>query len=113
MCETRAIGRPGWGWLYGTTLPPLAALTLVEAVMPPNVLRTVLRYALAMATVAGMALWIRAHRVAIDLQNWCDCAASTITVRVIESRRPASVDRSDPIEPRPAAAEEDCEPVAR
>ncbi len=110
MCETsaRTVGRPRWGWLYAATLPPLAALAVVETTTPPNVLRTVLRYALALAALAAMALWIRANRAAFDLQDWCECAAGTITVRVIESRRPAASERPDPLEPAPAFA--DAEP---
>ena len=104
MCETasRAIGRPRWGWLYCATLPPLAALAVVEAVAPPNALRIVLRSALALAALAGMARWTRVNRAAFDLQDWCACAAGTITVRVIESRRPPAPEDLDPLGPAPA-----------
>jgi hypothetical protein len=115
MCErpSRSIGRPRWGWLYGVTLPPLAALAVVEAATPPNVLRTVLRYALALTAVAGMALWLRANRAAFDLQDWCDCAGATVTVRVIESRRPVVTDRTESPEPAPAWADAERELVPR
>lgn len=108
MCETggRAIGRPGWGRLYGTTLTPLAALALVEAAAPPAMPRTVLRYGLALAIVAGMGLWVRANRTALDLQQWCACAPGTISVRVIESRPAARADRV-PAAPEPAEADRD------
>jgi hypothetical protein len=101
MCEqpSRSIARPRWGWLYGATLPPLAALAVVEAAAPPHVLRTALRYALALTALAGMALWLRANRPAVDLQDWCDCAGAKITVRVIESRRPAVTRRAESREP--------------
>ena len=36
-----------------------------------------------------MALWTRLNRRALDQLGWCECAAATITVRVIPSRRPA------------------------
>jgi hypothetical protein len=113
MCETssRAIGRPRWGWLYGATVSPLAALAVVEMLTPPNVLRTVLRYTLTLATLAGMAFWIRASRAAFDLQEWCECAAGTITVRVIESRRPVGGEWPDPLEPAPAFADAEHELV--
>ena len=90
MCETssRAIGRPRWGWLYAAALAPLGALAIVEVATPPNPLRIVLRSALALTALAGMAVWARANRAAFDLQNWCECAAATITVRVIESHPP-------------------------
>jgi len=115
MCETisRAIGRPRWGWLYGATLPPLAALAVLEAVTPPNALRTGLRYALVLTALAGMALWLRANRVAVDLQDWCDCAGTTVAVRVIESRRPAVADGRGPRQPGPAWADAERELATR
>jgi hypothetical protein len=115
MCETcsQAVGRPRWGWLYGATLAPLAALAMVEAATPPSVLRAVLRYALALGAMAGMALWVRANRVAFDLQNWCDRAGATITVRVIESRPPPVADHPDPCEPVPAWADAELELARR
>jgi hypothetical protein len=87
MCEVAARGkRLRWGRLYSVTLTPLAALVLVEAAAPPAPLRTVVRYGLGLAILAGMCLWIRANRVAFDLEQWCECAPRTITMRVIESR---------------------------
>jgi len=35
-----------------------------------------------------MALWARLNRRALDQLGWCECAAATITVRVIPSDRP-------------------------
>jgi hypothetical protein len=35
----------------------------------------------------AIALWVRGHRAALDQQAWCECAADTLTVRVIPSRR--------------------------
>jgi hypothetical protein len=106
MCETpsRTVGRPGWGWLYGVTLPPLAALAVVEAATPPTLLRIVLRSALALVALGGMAVWIRANRIAFDLQHWCACAPGTITVRVIESHRTSTLE--------PSARTESALPVA-
>ena len=91
MCETArtAVGSPRWGALYGVTVPPLATLAVIEMASPPNPVRTLLRCALALGTFAGMALWVRTNRAAFDLQDWCDCAGRTMTVRVIESHRPA------------------------
>ena len=91
MCDTTPVAatRPRWGALYGATLPPLAALAVVEMASPPNVVRTILRFALALGTLGGMALWVHSNRAAVDLQDWCDCAGRTMTIRVIESRRPA------------------------
>lgn len=113
MCETtsRASGRPRWGWLYGAALPPLAALAIVEAATLPNVLRIVLRCTLALAALIGIVLWIRANRPAFDLLEWCNCAAATITVRVLESRRPAASSPFDP--PGPARADEEAHELVR
>jgi hypothetical protein len=73
-------------------VPPLTALAIVEATTGPSLLRTVLRSAVALLTLGGMAVWVRANRAALDLEHWCACAPSTITVRVIESRRPHPIE---------------------
>jgi hypothetical protein len=107
MCDMRevAVARPRWGALYGATLSQLTALAAIEVAAPAGALRAILRLALALGAFAGMAAWVRASRAAFDLQSWCECAGRTMTVRVIESRRPA------PVAP-PAAVEEDLEPAA-
>ena len=94
MCDPRShtpppAARPCWGLLYGGVLAPLIALGAVEVAAPPNPARTALRYLLALGAMAGMAAWLRGSRPALDLAQWCACAASTVTVRVIESRRPS------------------------
>ena len=63
--------------------------------------------------LAGMALWLRANRVAVDLQEWCDCAGTTVAVRVIESRRPAVADGMDHRQPVPAWADAERELATR
>jgi len=90
MCDTprAAVSRPRWGTLYGTPVPPLAALAVLEVAGPPNAVRTALRLVLALGAFAGMAMWVRSNRAAFDLADWCDCAGRTVTVRVIESYRP-------------------------
>jgi hypothetical protein len=90
MCDTSrvAVAGPRWGALYAATAPPLTALAIVEVAGPVGVARTALRLALALGAFVGMAVWVHANRPAFDLQNWCDCAGRTMTVRVIESRRP-------------------------
>ena len=91
VAERSATTRPRWGLLYGTVGSPLLALLVVEATAPPFPARTLLRCALALAAFGGMAAWVWSSRAALDLQEWCPCAASTISVRVIESERPADV----------------------
>jgi hypothetical protein len=115
MCTTssaagHALVRPRWSRLYGAASWPMIALALVEVGRPPEPLRTVLRYALVLVAVGGMALWVRSNRAAFDLQQWCTCAGETITVRVIESRPLAPTDARWP-EPRPGRAEEHPEPA--
>lgn len=94
MCDPRSHAprpavRPYWGRLYGVTLVPLIALGGVEVAAPSEPARTALRYLLSLGVMIGMAAWLRAGRPAIDLAQWCACASSTVTVRVIESRRPS------------------------
>ena len=120
MCHTSiavrasAISRPRWGALYATVLPQVAALGVVEALHSPAALRVALRCVLALGLFATMAVWQRANRPAFDLENWCDCAGQRMTIRVIESRPPASPARL--VEPEvvvPALAEADYELVRR
>ena len=95
MCEAtigptaRMAASPRWGALYATTLASLVSLVVVEAVRLTDPLRATLRCVLALSAFAGMAVWIRRNRAAVDLQAWCDCAHETFTVREIASHRPA------------------------
>src|SRR4051812_18596490 len=95
MCHptdsVRSAGRPGpprWTLLYVVTLPQLAALVAVEVSGAAVPARAVLRWTLALGTFAAMALWLRANRARFDLQDWCECAPQTMTIHVVESRRP-------------------------
>ena len=93
MCETvtgvrRAASNPRWLGLYAVTLLQLAALAAVEVAGPPNIVRAVARCAFALGTFVGMGWWVWASRAALDLQQWCECASRTMTVRVIESCPP-------------------------
>jgi hypothetical protein len=95
MCDTPrpagpAIVRPRWALLYGAAFSPLAALAVVEVAAPPNAVRTVLRFVFAIGAFAGMALWVRVSRTALDMLDWCACAGATVSMRVIESRRPSA-----------------------
>jgi hypothetical protein len=101
--RSSAAARPRWGWLYGATLPWLTALAAAEIAGPAGIPRMVLRVVLTLGAFAGMAVWIRANRAALDLLDWCDCASRTITVREVRSwpdagRRPLPA-------PVPAVAE--------
>jgi len=97
-----AACRPRWGVLYALTMPQLLVLAVVEASQASHPLRTALRCAVALGTFVAMAAWMRLNRTALDLQNWCDCAAERMTVRVIASRRPPA---AEPLESRAPAPE--------
>jgi hypothetical protein len=92
MCDTPrppgpTIARPRWGVLYGAAFSPLAALAVVEVASPPNAVRTLLRCVLAMVAFAGMAVWVRGSRTALDMLDWCACAGATVSVRAVQSER--------------------------
>jgi hypothetical protein len=89
-----AVAAPRWGVLYAGTLPQLAALGVVEASHSPHLLRMTLRCLIAVSVFATMSIWLRTNRPALDLQNWCDCAAAQMTIRVIASRPSTLTDRS-------------------
>jgi hypothetical protein len=97
--------------LYGLVLSQLAALAVVELSGPPNALRLTLRWGLALGALVTMAAWIGRNRAAIDLQDWCQCAPQTVTIRVIESRRPVPAPAR--LDEPPVWAEEPAETVPR
>src|SRR5678816_172626 len=92
MCDTPrppgpTVVRPRWVLLYGAAFSPLAALAVVDVATPPNAVRTLLRVVFAIGAFAGMAVWVRASRTALNMLDWCACAGATVSVRVIESER--------------------------
>ncbi len=104
MCDSRSASassaRPRWGRLYAILSLAAPALALVE----PRVQASPIRIGLEAAVVAGVwgavAAWLRANRVALDLEAWCDCGPRALTVRVITSRharmpRPVDADAID------------------
>jgi hypothetical protein len=102
MCNTVQAGSPlsappRWGRLYAVAATPLAILAVAEAAAPSGPLRTLLRYAAGLAVIAGMALWVRRNRVALDLSDWCACAGAEVTIRVIESDPRWSPVAPDPV----------------
>ena len=100
-----------WTCLYGVTVGQLVALAAVEMSAPPHPLRVVLRWSLALGTFVGMGLWVNSNRAAFDLEHWCACAPDTITVRIVESRRPVEIPPT--YEPPPSSIEEPAEPALR
>lgn len=89
--------RPHWGQLYGLLLVTMATFGVTEVVAPSG-LRTALRCCLSLAAFGVMALWVRRNRAAFDLQEWCDCAPTKTTMRVIPShRRELTIARRPPV----------------
>jgi hypothetical protein len=95
MCESTdasrgagaAIPRPRWGVLYGVVSLGLVALAIAD-VAAPTVARSTFDSVLAGGALAAIALWVHRSRTALDLQDWCECAADKTSVRVIPSRCP-------------------------
>jgi hypothetical protein len=85
---------------------PLAVLAVTEAAGPSTAVRTLARCALALSAFVAMAWWVRVNRAALDLEQWCDCAGRTITVRAIESHRPAALPLLEPAAPVTATADD-------
>src|SRR2546422_6364694 len=100
----RSTPRPQWGRLYVHVSSVLAALALVESVVSPGPFETALGCGLVVAGIGAIAAWTRRNCVALDQQDWCDCAAAKVTVRVISSCRPEPprIERAD--EPTPVEA---------
>lgn len=113
MCDRSASAtiRPQWCRLYAAGLAEVAGLALAEIAMSPGGLRTGVRCAIALAAFLTMAVWVYDNRAALDLHDWCDCAPTTITVRVVESRRRPT--RVEPDPPNPAPAWIEHEPAGR
>ncbi len=94
-----------WRGLYVVLAIAFLAAALLRFTLPPSSVR-----AGAIGTVAGMTVlavfrWLAAHRSALDLAEWCDCASQTVTVRVIRSSAATRPARR-PSPPRPARVPE-------
>ena len=97
MCDRRrartSSPRSRWGRLYATALLGVAALTLVELRVGASPLRIGLEGGVIAGVWSAVAAWGRANRVALDLEQWCDCGRRGLAVRVIASR-PAQPSRA-------------------
>src|SRR5215475_3851556 len=77
--------RPRWLRLYALAGLMLGALLLTQALTASGTERTVLQCGLVLGGFAAMAQWTRRNRAALDHLDWCDCASSRVTMRVIPS----------------------------
>jgi len=94
----------------------LAALFVTQVLTVAGTDRTVFQCGLVLGGFATMVQWTRRNRAALDHLDWCDCASSRVTMRVIPSAfgepapvRPAGAWRLGHVEP----ADADLEEVAR
>ena len=104
MCDTHersqesTAARPPWWSLYARAGLMLTALLAAQALLRSGTELTVLECALVVTGFVLMARWARRNRAALDRLEWCDCASSRVTMRVIPSRRGrfANVEAAEP-----------------
>ncbi len=92
MCDTAArpkrapgVPQPRWSMLYGFGFLMLGAVLMVEIAPLPAAWQTALGCGLGFAGFATLAGWVRRNRVALEQEDWCDCAAAKMTVRELPS----------------------------
>ena len=107
--------RPRWLRLYALAGFMLGALLVTQALIAGGTERTTLQCGLVFAGFAAMLRWTRHNRAAFDHLDWCHCASSRVTMRVIPSAagEPAPVRRSDWKLGRAEPADAELEEVAR
>jgi hypothetical protein len=107
---SKAPPRPRWGRLYLQAGLMLGVLWLAQALVPAGAERTMLQCGLILGGFGSMVQWTRRNCAALDHLDWCDCASSRTTVRVIPSGRehPAPARYADP---RPWVSTEPVETV--
>jgi len=112
MCSTneRSNGsplppRPSWSGLYVRAGLMLAALWLAQAVTTAGAALVAIECAVVLGGFVSMAQWTWRNHVAFDHMDWCDCASSRVTVRVIASHR----GRPTPLEDATARIQIDAE----
>jgi hypothetical protein len=85
--RSRALPRPGWGGLYTVAGLILTALAIAETLLAPGAELTALQCGLVVAGFGAMVGWTRRNRATFDRMDWCDCAGTRVTMRVIPSHR--------------------------
>jgi hypothetical protein len=105
--------RPGWAGLYALAGLMLGALWLAQGLVTAGAERTLMQCGLVLGGFAAMVQWTRRNRAALDHLDWCECASSRVSVRVIPSgrERPARA-RPAPLPRRVEPAEAPFEEVA-
>lgn len=98
MCDPEAAPSPAarvgpqWRGLYAAVAVTGVTALAFEVAAPAGLWRTAVRIAFAAVAFATMALWVRREAPALEQAEWCACAASTVTVRVIPSARSRTPD---------------------
>src|SRR5688572_11824369 len=91
MCDALAsplpASAPRWNLLYAILGGTLCGLAL-SALPPSSAVRLALGSASAVMTLGALRWWLVANRAALDLASWCDCASSTVTIRIIGASVP-------------------------
>jgi len=83
----------------------LGALLLAQGLVTTSTERTLLECGLVLVGFAAMVQWTRRNRAALDHLDWCECASSRMTVRVIPSGREHAARPRPERAPRPRSAE--------
>lgn len=98
--------RPTWGRLYGMLAVAGTIVAVLEASPLAAAMTQALEGAIAALVVVALVGWLRANRAALDQEEWCACAASTLTVREVRPKQafPRVPAASLPDAPPPAAA---------
>jgi len=74
---------PSWRYLYIFLSFSMAVFALAEAVSREGAWRHVSESLAVVAIFGGMALWIRANRVALAEADGCSCAEREIEIRAV------------------------------
>ena len=109
MCDRNAARsqasriRPLWGALYVALVGVGTTSLVAELAVPAGFWRATVPAVFAACAFATMAVWIRHEAVALEQAEWCDCASSMVTMRVIPSRPWVPVTLADDV-PVPVVA---------
>jgi hypothetical protein len=94
MCATKTLPtRVRWGRLYAVILGTCAATTTFAIAAPPAPWRVAATVLVFIAAGLGMMQCLATQRVGLDLTDWCDCATSTVTIRLVHGEEPALAER--------------------
>jgi hypothetical protein len=95
MCATKTLPtRVRWGRLYAVVLGTCAATTTLAIAAPTAPWRVAATLFVFIVAGIGMMQCLATQRVALDLTDWCACATSTVTVRLVHGHEPALTERA-------------------